>query len=156
MRKSRRAVHLQVALPARRGSPSSRKSPTTRTRIPSITIRAVARRSRVSEMARNRTLAHPRQVGLIRTKIRKPIRRAHLPLRLAHLLTKRKREHPRNLNLEISPKIEVGLLQSQSKRKRRRSLLLQAAVAVALHPHQALIAMALLRRQVLAPPLKMT
>ena len=148
MRKSRRAVHL--ALPVRRGSPSSRKSPIR------ITIRAVARKSRASGMARNRILAHPRLADLIRTKIRKPIRRVHLPLRLAPLLKKRKRAHPRNLNLEISPKIEVGLLLSQSKRKRRRSPLLQAAVAVAPHPHQARIVMALLRRQVLAPLLKMT
>jgi hypothetical protein len=153
----RKSLHLlQVALPVRRGNPSSRKSPITRIRIATITIRAVTRRSRASGMARNRTLAHPRQVGLIRTKIRRPIRRVHLPLRLAPLLKKRKREHPRNLNLEISPKIEVGLLQSLSKRKRRRSPLLQAAVAVAPHPHQARIVMALLRRQVLAPLLKMT
>jgi hypothetical protein len=141
----------------RRGSPSSRKSPTTRIRIATITIRAMARRSRVSEMARNRTLDHPRQVDLIRIKIRKPIRRVHLPLHLAPLLTKRKRVHPRNLSLEIRPKIEVGLLVSQSNRKRRRrSPLLQAAVAVALHPHQARIVMGPLRRQVLALLQKMT
>jgi hypothetical protein len=156
MRKSHRAVLRQVALPVRRGRPSSRKSPITRIRIIIITIRETARRSRESAMARNRTLAHPHLVEEIRTKIRKPIRRVHLPLHRALLLIKRKRVHPRNLSLEIRPKIEVGLLVSQYKRKRRRSPLLQAAAAVALHPHQALIVMVLLRPQVLALLQKMT
>jgi hypothetical protein len=132
------------------------KSPITRIIITIITNRAMARRSRELAMARNRALAHPRLVEEIRTKIRKQIRRVHLPLHLAPLLTKRKRVHPKNLSLEIRPKIEVGLLVNQSKRKRRRSPLLRAAAAVALHPHLARIVMALLRPQALALLQRMT